>query len=582
MKAATHLAFAGLVGVVAKGLGADIGVVGGVALGVGSLLPDIDTTTSGLGRWVKPLSSVVERRFGHRTVTHSLLGIALFALLFAWLSLVSFEAWLLLLVGILSHLLSDAHNVTGVPLLWPLRFEFVSVYNRGLRVAYGSVNEFGYLASFSILSLCLVPLSVDGFSPWFHRALGAPYGAVEDYLLWRNDFEVFVDISGVNLILNEDINSRYRVIDVLGKDELLVEDSLGIAYSAALEGADLQVSKIRAWRGEKLQVSSYRLDVSGRLIRDLLSALPKDALRVFINSDLLVNQALEQEAILGSFDRLGIKGKRMLTRGARVEDFIPYANVVIEDGTAIVRAEYAVSDGGSKGLGRRSGNKGLNDSETGESESGIGRGGESGIAREEEDGAFGSLAIVKTHVLKIPNLVSISNLIIEIGDELVEGQLIARYVDDVSLEQLKAEVAESKQQLDDLEAEKLRAGEMHELKVTAIKQEIKDTTTRLEKLRYLVERNAEPRNSLTTVQTALEAAERDLLMEETRWTSQVFELEQELRELKLKISKAESQLEQSLEEQWVRASVNGIVSDIKVTGVGVKGVDVEVVILESE
>ncbi len=72
------------------------------------------------------------------------------------------------------------------------------------------------------------------------------------------------------------------------------------------------------------------------------------------------------------------------------------------------------------------------------------------------------------------------------------------------------------------------------------------------------------------------------MMEETKWTSQVFKLEQELREIKLQISKVEAQLSKELEEQWVRASVNGIISDIKVTGVGVKGVDVEVLILESE
>jgi inner membrane protein len=461
-------------------------------------------------------------------------------------------------VGIGSHIVSDAHNVTGVPLLWPLRFEFVSVYNRGLRVAYGSVNEFAYLASFSLLSLILVPLSIDGFSPWFHRALGAPYGAVEDYLLWRNDFEVFADIDGVNLVTNEDINSRYRVIDVLGKDELLVEDSLGVAYSAALEGSDLQVAKIRAWRGEKLKVSSYRLDVSGRLIRDLLYALPKGALNVFINSDLVLNQSLEEEAVLGRFNRISITGKRMLTRAARIEDLIPYANIVIKDGTAIVRAEYAV------GFDR--------------SQSNAVSGREGSLGGEE----FESLAVVKTHVLQIPDLPSLSSLVIDVGDEVLEGQLLARYVDDVALELKEAEVAEAKQQLEDLEAERLREGEMYELKVKAIKQEIQDSTERLEKLRYLVERNAEPRNSLLSVQKALEAAEGDLIMEETRWTSQKLKFEQDVRELKLNINRVESQLKKELEDQWVRASVSGVVSDIKVTGVGVKGVDVEIVILESE
>ena len=74
MRAATHLATAGLTGVIATGFGADLTVASGAALAVGSLLPDIDTQHSGLGRLIKPLSGRLERTFGHRTITHSLLG----------------------------------------------------------------------------------------------------------------------------------------------------------------------------------------------------------------------------------------------------------------------------------------------------------------------------------------------------------------------------------------------------------------------------------------------------------------------------------------------------------------------------
>lgn len=58
MRGATHLAFAGLVGVVGSGLGMAPGTVAGAALAVGALLPDIDTTTSGIGRYCKPLSGL--------------------------------------------------------------------------------------------------------------------------------------------------------------------------------------------------------------------------------------------------------------------------------------------------------------------------------------------------------------------------------------------------------------------------------------------------------------------------------------------------------------------------------------------
>ncbi|MCA9840449.1 MAG: metal-dependent hydrolase, partial [Trueperaceae bacterium] len=213
-----------------------------------------------------------ERRFGHRTLTHSFLGMVLFALFSVWLIPISLSAWVCLLLGIGSHIVLDSHNVTGVPLLYPLRIEFVSIYNRGLRTPYGSPLEFSYLAGFSLLALALTPLSLDGFSPWFHRALGAPYGAVEDYVSWRNDFEVWAEVSGINLVTDETIDGRYLVIDALGRETLLLEDGTGKAYTAALSGSDIQVRRIKVWKGERIVSSTYRLDLSGRLMSDLLAS----------------------------------------------------------------------------------------------------------------------------------------------------------------------------------------------------------------------------------------------------------------------------------------------------------------------
>lgn len=42
---------------------------------LGALLPDIDTPMSWIGRFAQPLAARLERRFGHRAVTHSLLGL---------------------------------------------------------------------------------------------------------------------------------------------------------------------------------------------------------------------------------------------------------------------------------------------------------------------------------------------------------------------------------------------------------------------------------------------------------------------------------------------------------------------------
>jgi inner membrane protein len=102
-------------------------------------LPDVDnprsTLGNGLSRLENPALNLITRPVswalrvtsftlvrivGHRTLTHSLLGIALFALP-VWLLLGGFlNLSLALVAGYASHVLADALNTRGVPLLWPL------------------------------------------------------------------------------------------------------------------------------------------------------------------------------------------------------------------------------------------------------------------------------------------------------------------------------------------------------------------------------------------------------------------------------------------------------------------------------
>lgn len=233
----------------------------------GALLPDIDTTTSGIGRWIKPLSGMLERKLGHRTLTHTLLGFAGLALVTAPLLVVSRAAWAWLIVGALTHILLDTANITGVPLFWPARLEVVLVYNRGMRVPYGSPREFGWLGLFAVGALALLPLSSTGFAPWFHRLLGTTYGAVEDYLSWRDAYEVWADVHGHNLVTGEEVDARYRIVDALHTEELVVEDDAGRAYRVGLgQDADITVTRVTAWRGNPVTVRSEQVQVVGRIV----------------------------------------------------------------------------------------------------------------------------------------------------------------------------------------------------------------------------------------------------------------------------------------------------------------------------
>jgi inner membrane protein len=171
LNATTHAVFgvAALAGT-ALVVGADPPAYAYPAAVVASWLPDVDnprsTLGNGLSRSKNPLlnlasrplswalrttSFVLVRTVGHRTLTHSFVGVLLFALP-VWLFLGAFpDLSLALVVGYASHVLADALNTRGVPLLWPL--------GRPFRLVPGGVRSGGAVE-------VAVALAVLGFALW--------------------------------------------------------------------------------------------------------------------------------------------------------------------------------------------------------------------------------------------------------------------------------------------------------------------------------------------------------------------------------------------------------------------------------
>lgn len=136
-----------------------------------SWLPDVDNPRSrlgnGLSRLKNPTANLVTRPLswafritsftlvrtvGHRTLTHSLLGMALFTLAM-WLLLGNYPNFFYAAVaGYGSHIIADALNTRGVPLLWPLGKPF--------RLLPGGVRSGGVWE----LAVALVVLGFAGFT----------------------------------------------------------------------------------------------------------------------------------------------------------------------------------------------------------------------------------------------------------------------------------------------------------------------------------------------------------------------------------------------------------------------------------
>lgn len=146
MRGYTHLA----AGIAAAALIPGLTLSTGAGIIVGSILPDVDKSTSMIGRRVPILPKLLK----HRGVTHSLLMAGLLFPLNSGLSL-----------GCAIHLVLDMSNPDGVRLFWPIPVSFrIPVISRFMRSGKFWDKLLGGLLW--TLDTVLIALMVLGMNPY--------------------------------------------------------------------------------------------------------------------------------------------------------------------------------------------------------------------------------------------------------------------------------------------------------------------------------------------------------------------------------------------------------------------------------
>jgi len=180
MTAATHLAFSYLVCSVA-------GVPQPVACAASlfALVPDIDHPESLIGRVFPFIARALLKKYGHRTLTHSLVAVGVVAIIAVPLLYVSVSWYGAVVLAYASHIFIDLFNLSGVRLLAPFsQREYISFRTEALRIRVRSWKE--YAALFVIVLLALAASgqtvslygSVRAVSRLFYRHYD---GALADY-----------------------------------------------------------------------------------------------------------------------------------------------------------------------------------------------------------------------------------------------------------------------------------------------------------------------------------------------------------------------------------------------------------------
>lgn len=327
MTAPTHVVFSNVLYLSVMTLaGSKVSPVELSLCSIGSLLPDIDTTRSFIGRVLFPISSIIEKKIGHRGVTHSLLFSSIF--FFALLPF-SFRFAFALWMGYVGHLLADMLTISGVPLLYPASYICV-MGNDDYRIRTGTWKEFVLLGVMASLFLPALRLNAVSIERTLHKTFKNMSSAVADYNRLAGNNRVFLYIDGYFQHTQGEVDGEYEIVARLDENTLLVEDKEGNLFSVGRKSEN-QIYPVKAYvsRYEPVEWHSVIVDLTGYTKEDILK-LPG---RLVGTGELL--DSYEEKDPLVFFNTIrGTKNVQILW--AKPEDF-PDGTVFLH-GRAVVRS----------------------------------------------------------------------------------------------------------------------------------------------------------------------------------------------------------------------------------------------------
>lgn len=275
---------------------------------IGSIMPDIDHPNSTIGRIFYFISVPLERRYGHRTVTHSLIGWVISSIIFAFLVFIS--VWLLEFVwklslgywdlaprwiaaysiSYLSHLILDMFNPRGSQMFWPDPGRDVIPKNPKFRLESGAKAEVLVFFILVILMVLAFPLSKFGLASSLRWLLATPGSAIEEFKALKT--HTYLDFKGIMSETKEPIAGRAEILDVNNKRlVILLKDveprtsdighrtsDIGQIFTLSDElAADIFTSHVRVKKTDQ-PIKIERREFREKSRDYLLAQIPKNAL----------------------------------------------------------------------------------------------------------------------------------------------------------------------------------------------------------------------------------------------------------------------------------------------------------------
>lgn len=201
---------------------------------IAGLFPDIDVSSSPVGKVLPWISSLFEKNMPHRSCTHSLLASVIvgscaytanyltgdrFANLASAITIGYFFGWF-----------ADMFTRSGVEMFFPSRVRWVCPGNRNLRLRTGSSAEYFILVLLTVVALLIFNLNNSGgLLTQFNRLIGGTSGVEQIYNESGSDHLIIAHIEGVRQSDRSRIDGDFLIIQADGRG-FIVRSKSGEMY----------------------------------------------------------------------------------------------------------------------------------------------------------------------------------------------------------------------------------------------------------------------------------------------------------------------------------------------------------------
>jgi len=300
MTSTTHISFSLFVLAFASiGQGIELNYENAILSTLGSLAPDIDNSKSWTGKLLQPISKPIESKFGHRTITHSLIAIAIVSIasIIAQLHLntANFKP-IAFALGYISHILIDCTSIQGVKILYPLSmrnavFPFDTTQPEAYRIKVGSKADITLGFIFLFLTIPFAFISIKTHHKIIRHIQKDINSAVRTYNELAKDFLCLAKLDGINTTTGEKLKGEFLIISAEKQNMLLIKkETLTLSVGKDNFKNDIFTTNILTIPKQKAQTEIKNISIQNQTLANTINL--NDSL-LFLTGEIEFYEPLE-------------------------------------------------------------------------------------------------------------------------------------------------------------------------------------------------------------------------------------------------------------------------------------------------